>query len=61
MLRRALAVCQAIEQKDDSLRGAEKEIQDAVQAKSKTADEYATVVRQCAPHVAQGGRQSYHL
>ena len=52
---------QAITQKDDSIRGAEDAIQKAVEAKSKTADEFATIVRECAPHVAQSGRQSYHL
>ena len=61
MRRCALAAGQAIGQKDDSIRGAEDAIQKAVEAKSKTADDYATVVRNCAPHVAQGGRQSYHL
>ena len=52
---------QAISQKDDSIRGAEEAIQTAVANKSKTADAYAAIVRDCAPHSVERARQGYHL
>ena len=54
-------VWQAISQKDDSIRGAEQAIQTAVENKSKTAEAYATIVRNCAPHSLERARQGYHL
>jgi hypothetical protein len=61
-------IVQAISQKDDQIRGAEGQIQAAVAAKGKTAEAYADIVRQCAPHLDRRGggggaeqRRGYHL
>ena len=49
---------QAISQKDDAIRGAEEAIQKVVEAKGKTAQAYADIVKKCAKNNA---RHSYHL